>query len=83
MDVQAFQVGVGDRWLACSAAGGGLGVGCDLVPRSLLLKLAGVLVVDFLEFAAGAADGLGGRRQGVLVGGGGVVRTPYLLDQVV
>ncbi|MFB9849050.1 hypothetical protein ACFFMR_01430 [Micromonospora andamanensis] len=47
------------------------------------MQFAGVLVVDFLDFGAAAGEGLGRGGQRCLIGGGGVVRTLHLLDQLV
>ncbi|QOC93678.1 hypothetical protein [Micromonospora craniellae] len=83
LDVQLFQVGVGHRRLAGAAAGDGFGVGGCLFPSALPLELVRVLVVDFLEFGAGAGEGLGGGGECALVGAGGVVGALHLRDQVV
>ncbi|MFD0782851.1 hypothetical protein ACFQZ8_02765 [Micromonospora azadirachtae] len=81
--VQLLQVGVGDWPVRYAAAHGRLRVGGCRFVRLLLLEFGRVLLVDFLQSGAGAADGLGGGGERGVVGGGGVVGVPHLVDQLV
>ncbi|MET8039944.1 hypothetical protein ABZU25_03645 [Micromonospora sp. NPDC005215] len=83
LNVEPFQVRIGDRRFGDPVAHHRLRVGGHRLERLLLVGLGRVLLVDLAERAAGGADGLGGGGERGVVRGGGVVGALHLVDQLV